>query len=322
MDNYRVLGNTGLRVSPLCFGTMSFGGVADKVESERMFHTALDHGINFFDCADSYSKGTAEEILGGCIQGRREDLVLTTKGFNPTGEAANDRGLSRKHLIRALDQSLDRLKTDYIDIYFLHNWDSATPIEETLETLDYLKRQGKILHTGVSNWAAWQISKSLGISAQKNLASFDVIQPMYNLVKRQAEVELFPMAEAENLGVISYSPLGGGLLTGKYEDEKQTGRLKEQELYTKRYRDAEYFDIARSFSAFAKEREWHPATLAVAWAAKHSAVTAPIIGARNVNQLQPSLDAMSFSLTDEDYHAVRKLSIEPPIATDRSEVQG
>jgi len=318
---YKTVGKTGIQVSELCFGTMSFGGNADRETSKQLFHRCLEKGINFFDSANVYSGGLAEEILGELIAGKRDELVITSKAGFPTGQDLNARGASRRHLFLSVEQSLKRLNTDRIEFYFIHRFDSLTSIEETVRALDDLRRQGKILYPAVSNWATWQIAKALGISAKESLASFELIQPMYNLVKRQAEVELLPLAESEKLGVISYSPLGGGLLTGKYGVGKrpEAGRLIDQGNYTKRYEDDNYFTIADSLSAHASERGIHPATLAVAWVLSHSAITAPIIGGRSVEQLEASLAAVDLDFTEEWRKEITALSIDPPLATDRSE---
>jgi len=318
---YKTIGKTGIQVSELCFGTMSFGGNADREMSKKMFHRCLDKGINFFDCANVYSGGVAEEILGELIAGKRDELVLTTKAGFPFGDDPNARGSSRRHLFQSVEQSLKRLNTDRVEFFFIHRFDPLTPIEETVRALDDLRRQGKILYPAVSNWAAWQIAKALGISAKEGLAAFELIQPMYSLVKRQAEVEILPLAESEKLGVISYSPLGGGLLTGKYGVGKrpETGRLVEQSHYTKRYENEAYYEIADRFSVSADERGVHPATLAVAWAMSHPAITSPIIGARNLEQLEPSLAAADLEFTAEWRKEITALSIDPPLATDRSE---
>lgn len=318
---YRTLGKTGIQVSSLCFGTMSFGGPADEAESKAMFRRAREAGINFFDCANVYNKGVSEEILGRCIADCRDEIVLTSKVNFPVGQDVNQRGLSRRHIMLAVEQSLKRLGTDRLDLYFVHHFDPRTPMEETLRALDDLQRQGKILHPAVSNWSAWQIAKAQGIADKAGLARFECIQPMYNLAKRQAEVEILPLAESEQIGVISYSPLGGGLLTGKYTKDRkpEQGRLVEQKNYIQRYGDPAYYDIAEKFAEYALEREVHPATLAVAWVMSHPAITAPIIGARNVEQLEPSLAALEINMTEEWRKEISALSIEPPPATDRSE---
>ncbi len=318
---YRTIGRTGVKVSSLCFGTMTFGDSADEAESERMFKACLDKGLNFFDCANVYAKGRSEEILGNLIAGMRDELVITSKVFGRTGNDVNAGGLSRRHMMQAVQDSLKRLKTDRLDFYFVHQFDAATPIEETLAALDDLVSQGLILYPAVSNWAAWQIVKALGISAREHLARFELIQPMYNLSKRQAEVEILPMAQSEGLGVIPYNPLGGGLLTGKYttQSRPEVGRLVENAMYGKRYGDAAYYDIAERFVAYAQSKDVHPVTLAVAWVGRHPAVTAPIIGARNIQQLEASLAAASFEMSPEMYSEIAALSPEPPPATDRSE---
>ena len=319
--HYRTVGRTGVKVSGLCFGTMTFGDSADEAESAQMFNACLDAGINFFDCANVYAKGRSEEILGKLISGMRDELIITSKVFGRTSEDINAGGLSRRHIMQAVQGSLKRLGTDRLDFYFVHQFDASTPIEETLQALDDLVQQGLILYPAVSNWAAWQIVKALGISAREHLARFELIQPMYNLTKRQAEVEILPMALSEGLGVIPYNPLGGGLLTGKYTSKSrpETGRLIENVMYGKRYGDTAYYHIAEQFIAYANSKDVHPVTLAVAWVASHPAVTAPIIGARNAKQLEASLAATSFEMSPELRSDIASLSPEPPPATDRSE---
>jgi len=318
---YVTVGGTGVRVSPLCFGTMSFGSEADEAASGEMFARCRDAGINFFDTANVYGGGASETILGKLIAGSRDDLVITSKVFFPTGGDVNAGGLSRRHVTRAVEDSLTRLGTDRLDFYFVHNFDKRTPIEETVRTLDDLQAQGKILYPAVSNWAAWQIATALGVAAREFLARFELIQPMYNLVRRQAEVEILPLAEAANLGVISYSPLGGGLLTGKYGTAKRPegGRLVESQLYIDRYALGSDYATADAFTAFAAQAGIKPATLAVAWAMSHPAVTAPIIGARNLSQLEDSLAALDVPMTAGLRAEISALSATPAPATDRTE---
>ncbi len=317
---YRTVGKTGIQVSNLCFGTMSFGGDADEETSKAMYKRCREAGINFFDTADVY--GRSEEILGECIAPERDKIVLTSKVFWNTGADVNAKGLSRKHMMQGIENSLRRLKTEYIDFYFVHDFDEQTPIEETLRTLDDLQRQGKILYPAVSNWAAWQITKALGISAKKQLARFELIQPMYNLVKRQVEVEILPMAVSEQIGVITYSPLGAGLLSGKYGVNKrpEQGRLVQNARYHDRYGANEDFVTAEQFAKYAGNHDVKPATLAVAWVMANPAITAPIIGARNLNQLEDSLAAADFRMTPELYAEISNLSRTPSPATDRTEV--
>lgn len=320
---YKILGRTGVKVSELCYGTMAFGGDADEKTSEQMYRRMRELGFNFFDTANVYSKGRSEKILGKLIQGERDELVISSKVCGSMGDGPNDSGLSRRHITQAIEASLARLQTDRLDLYFVHNFDGDTPIEETLSALDDLVRQGKILYPAVSNWAARQIATALGHCAREGLARFECIQPMYNLAKRQVEVEILPLARSEQLGVISYSPLGGGLLTGKYGVGKrpQGGRLLQQDNYIKRYANPLYYELADRFVAYASDRGAHPATLALAWAKGHPDVTAPIIGGRDLDQLQPSLAALDFEMSAEMRAEIAALSTEPPPATDRAEVQ-
>ena len=230
-------------------------------------------------------------------------------------------GLSRRHITLGVEASLKRLETDWIDVYYVHGFDPNTPIEEPLRAMDDLVHQGKILYPAVSNWAAWQIAKALGVSAREGLARFEAIQPMYNLVKRQVEVEILPLAAAEEMAVVPYSPLGGGLLTGKYgpEQRPEQGRLVENEMYIKRYGDPMNYEVAGRFTEYTQDKGIHPATLAVAWVMSHPNVTAPIIGARNVEQLEGSLAALDVTMSPEWRAEISSLSPEPPPATDRAE---
>ncbi|MFH1942898.1 MAG: aldo/keto reductase [bacterium] len=318
---YKFLGKTGVKVSSLCFGTMSFGGDADEATSEAMFHRCREAGINFFDCADVYQKGRAEEILGRLVAPCRDEVVITSKVYFPMGDDVNAGGASRRHIIASIEASLKRLKTDRIDFYFIHRFDDRTELTETLRALDDLVRQGKILYPAASNFAAWQVAKSLGICAKEGWSEFKCIQPMYNLVKRQAEVELLPLAQSENLGVIPYSPLGGGLLTGKYGPSKKpkSSRLTENKIYQTRYGDASCYETAQRFTDYARKNGFDPAALAVAWVAGHPAVTASIIGARNIEQLEGSLKSLDIRMTPELRAEISGLSSEPPPATDRNE---
>ena len=318
---FKNLGQTGVKVSSLCFGTMSFGSIADEATSEKMYHRCREIGINFFDCANVYAGGTSETYLGKFIAHEREKVVITSKVYFPTGEDVNARGANRRHIMLEVEKSLRRLSTDWIDVYFIHHFDERTPLEETMRVLDDLVSQGKICYPAVSNFAAWQIMKALGISAREHLARFEVIQPMYNLVKRQVEVEILPLALSEGLGVIPYSPLGGGLLTGKYGPEKmpEEGRLVKNDMYAKRYGNRWMFEAAAEFASLAEDLGYAPAALAVSWVAHHPAVTAPIIGARNLEQLEESLDSLNVDMTEDLYEKISEISPAPPIATDRTE---
>jgi aryl-alcohol dehydrogenase-like predicted oxidoreductase len=317
---HKHLGRTGISVSELCFGTMSFGGDADEATSAALYKEVRDAGINFFDCANEYNKGKSEEILGRLAKGHRDDLVLTTKCFNPTGPDINARGASRRHVVQAVEASLKRLQTDRIDVLFLHRFDPVTPIDEAMRALEDMVRAGKVIYPAVSNWAAWQTQRAVDIQERYNWARLQVVQPMYNLVKRQAEVEILPMAQANGIGVIPYSPAAAGLLSGKYFGQA-SGRLKTNKMYEARYGDKWMFEIAEKYVAFCKHRDLHPVSTAIAWVGAHPAVTAPIIGARNVEQLKDSLAAVKVDMTPQLRTEIGDLSRTPPPATDRSEEQ-
>jgi aryl-alcohol dehydrogenase-like predicted oxidoreductase len=319
---YRYLGKTGIQISRLAFGTMTFGGEADTNASAQLFQACLAAGINLFDCANSYHAGRAEEILGKLVKGMRQDVLLTSKVYFPVNKHINARGLSRLHIMQALEASLQRLGTDYLDIYFFHHFDTTTPLEESLRAADDLVRQGKVRYLGVSNFAAWQIMKGLGISAREHLASFACIQPMYNLLKRQAEVEILPMAQAENLGVISYNPLAGGILSGKYlHHNPQDSRLNINPTYQARYGEQSKQPVLQKFLDLASSYELDPVSLSIAWVMQHPAVTAPLLGARNVEQLTTCLAAAQMLIPPELYGQLCSLTPTPPLATDRNEEQ-
>ncbi len=318
---YNFLGNTGLQVSSLCLGTMTFGTEADVKESKRMFSLCREVGINIFDCANKYSDGRAEKILGDCAKPCRDELILTSKGTSRIDTGVNDIGSSRKHLMLELEKSLKRLKTDYIDIYFLHYFDQATSMESSFRFLEDAIRQGKILYTGVSNWAAWQIMKSIHITKTNLFSSIDCIQPMYSLIKRQAEVEIFPLAEDQQLGVIPYSPIGAGVLTGKYTqlNSLSPARLRDKDYYSKRYNNQNYFKTAEQFQKLATELGYEPAALAISWVMNHPTVTSPIIGARNSEQLEACLKCVDIEMTSELRNQITSLSVSPSPAHDRLE---
>jgi len=318
---YTQLGSTGVTVSRLCFGTMSFGGDADESTSAAMFARCREAGINFFDCANVYSQGKAEEILGRLMKPCRDELVITSKVGIAFGQGPNNRGLSRRHIQMMVEGSLRRLGTDRLDVYFCHHSDPATPIDETLAAMNDLVRAGKVLYAGVSNWSAWQVAEAQGLCERRSWAKIAVLQPMYSLAKRTAEVEILPLAKARGIGVIPYSPLGGGLLTGKYTPTQRDegGRLSTNKMYAQRYKRDSYFEIAQRFAEYARAAGVHPATLAVAWVKAHPAVTAPIIGARNVAQLEASLAAGEYKMTPEQHCQIADLTPPVPTANDRDE---
>jgi aryl-alcohol dehydrogenase-like predicted oxidoreductase len=317
--HYRFLGKTGVKVSSLAFGTMTFGGDADESTSAALYARCRDAGINMFDCADVYAKGASEEILGRLIASHRNEIVLTTKAYFPTGRDPNARGCSRYHLVRAVDASLARLATDRIDLFYLHRYDDQLDLEETLRALEDLVRAGKILYPAASNFAAWQVLKALGIARAWGYAPLVAVQPMYNLLKRTAEIEILPAAQSEQLAVFPYSPLAGGLLSGKYVGGAARGRLVENAMYKVRYQDPSHFEVAERFTACAQKLGVHPVTLAVAWVGSHPGVTAPLLGARSLEQLEPALAAVTFSMSDDLREEISRLSVAPPPATDRNE---
>jgi aryl-alcohol dehydrogenase-like predicted oxidoreductase len=317
----RLLGHTGVKVSRVALGAMAFGGEADEAAAARIYRAAREAGVNLVDTADVYNEGRSEEILGRLIASERDELVLCSKAYFPTGKHANARGSSRYHLVRAVEASLRRLNTDRIDLYYLHRFDDVTDLGETLRALDDLVRAGKILYPACSNFAAWQVAHALGLARVSNLAPLAAIQPMYNLVKRQAEVEILPMAQSLGVGVIAYSPTGGGLLTGKYSSSArpERGRVRDNKMYVTRYGNPAYFDVAEKFTQLAQELGHHPATLAVAWVASHPAMTSVLVGGRDVEQLTPTLAAIDLVLDADTRARISALSPEPPPATDRNE---
>ena len=316
----KLLGRTGIHVSQLCFGTMSFGGDADEATSASMYKAVRDAGINFFDTANEYNKGKSEEILGRLAKDHRNDLVISTKCFNKTGPDVNAGGANRRHVVQAVEASRRRLQTDRIDVLFLHRFDPVTPIDEMMRGLEDLVRSGKVIYPAVSNWSAWQTQRAVDIQERNNWARLQVIQPMYNLVKRQAEVELLPMAAANGIGVMPYSPAAAGLLSGKYFGQA-SGRLKTNKMYEARYGEEWAFETAEKYVALCQQKGLHPVSAAIAWVGAHPAITAPIIGARNLDQLKDSLASVNVDMTPELRAEIADLSRTPPPATDRLEEQ-
>ncbi|HEY5923216.1 MAG TPA: aldo/keto reductase, partial [Kofleriaceae bacterium] len=296
-------------------------GDADEATAGLIWRAARDAGVNFIDTADVYNEGRSEEIVARLMQGERDDLVLATKAYFPTGPGPNARGTSRYHLVRAVEASLRRLATDRIDLFYLHRFDDVTDLGETLRGVEDLVRAGKILYPACSNFAAWQVAHALGIARAEGFAPLVAIQPMYNLVKRTAEIEILPMAQSLGVGVIPYSPTGGGLLTGKYGVNRrpEKGRLLDSKMYETRYGNAASFEIAERFTELAEALGHAPATLAVAWVASHPAVTSVLVGGRNVDQLAPAFAAVDVVLDEATRARISALSPEPPPATDRNE---
>jgi aryl-alcohol dehydrogenase-like predicted oxidoreductase len=317
---FTILGQTGVEVSKLCFGTMSFGGDADEEISGKLFNRCREAGINFFDCANIYSRGRAEEILGKLIRPCRDELVITSKVCFPMADGKGW-SLSRRDVLLQAEASLRRLGTDRLDIYFCHHWDAKTPVTETLGAMEQLIRQGKVVYMGVSNWTAWQIARTLGTAERLGLPRIHVLQPMFNLAKRTVEVEILPLAQAEGLAVTPYSALGAGLLTGKYSLQVRDpkGRLTTNKVYAKRFKGEAHYEVAERFTAYAAKVGVNPATLAVAWVAAHTAVTSPIIGARNVEQLEASLAAADYVMSPQQWEEISALTPPVPVPTGRDE---
>jgi aryl-alcohol dehydrogenase (NADP+) len=317
------LGRTGLYVSPLCLGTMTFGLQCDEPTSTAVMDAAAEGGITFIDTADVYplgggleTVGRTEEIVGRWLRGKRDDFIVATKCFGPMGPRRWQRGSSRKHILEAIDASLQRLGTDYVDLYQLHGPDPSTPIDETLDALDTIVRSGKARYVGCSNFLAYQVARALGRSEARNVARFDSVQPRYNLLFRQIERELLPLCGEEGIGVIPYNPLAGGLLTGKYDrtaaptDGSRFTLGSAGTMYQDRYWHEREFDTIDGFRAIADKSGMAMTTLAVAWVLANPVVTAPIIGASRPEQLADSLAAVDAHLDDDLKQQLDELTTE------------
>jgi aryl-alcohol dehydrogenase-like predicted oxidoreductase len=300
--DYRRLGRAGLKVSEICIGTMTFGNGADQAEASRMVGAALDAGVTFFDTANSYVGGVSEAMLGNALKGRRDDAVIASKFFNPMGGRPNDSGMSRLHIKQQVEDSLKRLQTDYIDIYYIHHVDHQTPLEEMLRALDDLVRQGKVLYTGCSNYEAWRLMEALWISDSKGWARFDCYQPQYSLVVRDIDEEIVPACEAKGLGVVAWSPLASGYLAGKYTPgslKVQGTRSAEGWGFQNRFFSANHAEILQTLLNTARELERSPAQIALRWVMDQPFMTSAIVGARNAEQLKETLAAGGWRLPDE-----------------------
>ena len=325
--NTRYLGRTGLKVSELCLGAMTFGREATEAESHAMLGRFVAAGGTFIDTADVYSRGVSEEILGRWLRGQnRDELVIATKVRFPMGDDPNESGLGRKHILRSVERSLRRLGTDYLDLYQVHAWDPATPLEETLTTLDDLVRRGLVRYLGASTFTGWQLQKAVDMARQGGLEPFRCLQPQYNLLTRSAEWELIPVCQNEGLGVIPWSPLRGGWLSGRYRrgmTAPEAGSRVEQ---------AEAEGWGESWSAYNNEPTWRtldalfavaeetgktPAQVAINWLLQKPGVTAPIIGARNLEQLEANLGASGWALEPEQVAKLDRASaVTPPYPYD------
>ena len=306
---YVRLGSTGLKVSRLCLGTMTYGSpawrpwVLSEEASRPFFRQALESGINFFDTADMYSDGASEEVTGRALKdfARREDVVIATKVFQPMGPGVNDRGLSRKHIFQAIDASLSRLGTDYVDLYQTHRFDPDTPIEETLEALDALVRAGKVRYLGASSTDAWRFAKALFTADRRGWSRFVSMQNHYNLVYREEEREMLPLCRAEGVGVIPWSPLARGLLAGTRGrgDAGGTVRAQTDDFARKLYDDSD-FDVVDRVVEISRERAVPAAQVALAWLLAQPGVTAPIIGASKPEHLSQAVSALAVNLSDDE----------------------
>ena len=321
---YKTLGNTGLLVSTLCLGTMTFHGgkgfwkaigTVDQAGADELVKASINAGINFFDTADVYSEGESERTLGQSLKNlnvARQDVVIATKVFGRVGPGRNDVGASRGHIMDGIEASLRRLQTDYIDLYQIHGNDSVTPVEETLRALDTLVSQGKVRYIGCSNWQAWKIAKSLGISEFKNLARFDTLQAYYSIAGRDLERELVPLLEAEKVGLLVWSPLAGGLLSGKFSRENQKPEGSRRSEFDFPIVDKERtWNILDAMAPIAKAHGCSAARISLAWLLTKPVVTSVIIGAKRLDQLEDNIAAVDLRLTEDELKQLDEVSALP-----------
>lgn len=314
MMDYRRLGRAGLKVSEVCLGTMTFGNGADEAEARRMVDTAFDAGVNFFDTANAYVGGVSETMLGKALQGRRHDAIVASKVFNPMGGRPNDSGMSRLHIMQQVEDSLRRLQTDYIDLYYIHHVDTQTPLDEMLRAFDDLVRQGKILYTGCSNYEAWRLMEALWTSDSNGWARFDAYQPQYSLVVRDIDEEIVPACEAKGLGVVAWSPLASGYLAGKYIPgnlKVQGTRSAEGWGFQSRFFAANHGAILQALFDTAKELGKSPAQVALRWVMDQPFMTSAIVGARNAQQLGETLPAGGWRLPADALAKLNEASAQP-----------
>lgn len=309
---YRRMGRSGLKVSEICLGTMTFGHGTDQAEAKRIVDLAFDAGINFFDTANSYGDSQSEVLLGQALQGhRRQDAVVATKFFNPMGPGPNDSGMSRVHIMQAIDDSLSRLQMDYVDLYYIHHVDTQTPLEEMLRALDDLVHQGKVRYIACSNYQAWRLMEALCISQSKDLYRFECYQPQYSLVVRDIEQELIPLCQYKGLGVVVWSPLAGGFLTGKYQPGERTvegTRSEEGWAYPQRYFAPNADDTLAELLQIAQELGRSPAQVAIRWTLEQPGITSAIVGARTVEQARDNFSAGSWRLEGEHLARLNQVS--------------
>lgn len=307
---YTTLGRTGMKVSRVSLGCWRFGVETDEPTARALIDHALERGINLIDTANIYAGGMSEEIVGRAIKGRRHDVVLATKVWGKMGDGVNDRGLSRLHIMKAVEDSLRRLQTDHIDLYQIHAVDEDTPLEETLDALNDLVRQGKVRYVGVSNHPAWKTCKALWISEMKGYARFVSAQPRYNLLDRKAEEELIPLCIDQGIGIINYSPLAQGLLSGKYRkgQEPPSGSRAARNENMRRQLTDENLERVERLATYAEERGYTVAQLAIAWLLAKPGVTSPILGATSIEQLDENLKGVEWELTPEEVKEIEELA--------------
>jgi aryl-alcohol dehydrogenase-like predicted oxidoreductase len=326
--DYVKLGSSGLKVSRICLGMMSYGSQSeqawhlDEAAAEPIVKAAADGGITFFDTADTYSGGVSEEITGrllGRIFGRREDYVLATKVFFPMGPGPNDRGLGRKHVLAAIDASLRRLGTEYVDLYQIHRWDYDTPVEETMEALHEVVRAGKARYIGASSMFAWQFAKAQHVAERHGWTRFSSMQNHYNLMYREEEREMLPLCADQGVAVLPYSPLARGMLAGNRtrQGERRTARAGSDALSDERYSTGADFDVADRVVAVAAERGAPPAQVALAWLLSRPGVTAPIIGATRLGHIGDALAATELTLTAEEAARLEEPYVPHPVLAHR-----
>jgi len=320
---YVRFGNTGMKVSRLCLGTMTYGKRTERwrwalneEQSRPFIKKALELGINFFDTADMYSFGSSEEVLGAALKdfAKRDDVVIATKVFNPMSEAPNDGGLSRKHIMSSIDASLRRLKTDYVDLYQIHRWDYFTPIEETMEALHDIVKAGKARYIGASSMYSWQFAKALYTADLHGWTRFVSMQPHYNMIYREEEREMIPLCLDQKIAVIPWSPLARGLLTGKRTMARnETERAKTDEFGKMLYKSDSDFDIVNRLGEVAAQRGLPDAQVALAWMLSKPAITAPIIGASKPGHLEDAVAALSVKLTQNEINQLEELYKPHPV---------
>ncbi len=299
---YRRLGRTGLKVSEICLGTMTFGHGTDEEEAGRIVDQAVEAGVNFFDTANSYADSASETILGQVLKGRRRNAVVATKFFNPMGPDVNSSGTSRFHMMHTVEDSLRRLQMDYIDILYIHHVDTQTPLDETLRVLDDLVRQGKVRYTACSNFEAWRLMEAVWLSDHNGWERFAAYQPQYSLVVRDIEQEIIPVCELKGIGVVVWSPLGGGFLTGKYRPgERLHGGTRSEEgwAFPQGYFAASADETLTTLLEVASDLDRTPAQVATRWVLEQPAITSAIVGARTLKQARDNLAAGGWKLPAE-----------------------